>query len=70
MPKSPPMPADVSVLDIDRFVDGWHHDPHSILGPHLTSGVVTVRVLRPDAQAVTVVTADQRLPLAHEVSPM
>ena len=59
-------PRDVSVLDLDRLVDGWHHDPHSILGPHLDDGVVTIRVLRPGADSVTVVTPDARLPLAHE----
>ena len=42
-----PAPREVSVLDLDRLVDGWHHDPHSILGPHADGDVVTVRVLRP-----------------------
>ena len=68
MPQTPPDPVarDVSVLDLDRLVDGWHHDPHSILGPHLDAGVVTIRVLRPDAESVTVVTPQARLPLEHE----
>ena len=65
-----PTPAttarEVSVLDLDRLVDGWHHDPHSILGPHLETGVVTVRVLRPNAEAITLVTPDGRVPLEHE----
>ncbi|MDP1877440.1 MAG: 1,4-alpha-glucan branching protein GlgB [Actinomycetota bacterium] len=57
---------EVSVLDLDRLVDGWHHDPHSILGPHLDAGVVTVRVLRPNAEGITLVTPDGRIPLEHE----
>jgi len=66
------VPRDVSVLDLDRLVDGWHHEPHSILGAHLDAGpdlgskVVTIRVLRPRAESVTIVTPDGRLPLAHE----
>jgi 1,4-alpha-glucan branching enzyme len=61
-----PAPREVSVLDLDRLVDGWHHDPHGILGPHADGGVVTVRVLRPGAGAVTLVTPDARIPLEHE----
>ncbi len=61
-----PAPREVSVLDLDRLVDGWHHDPHSILGPHSEADVVTIRVLRPGAEAVTLVTPDGRFPLAHE----
>ena len=61
-----PAPREVSVLDLDRLVDGWHHDPHSILGPHAEAGVVTVRVLRPGAEAVTVVTPTGRVALEHE----
>ena len=68
MSQSPtsPAPREVSVLDLDRLVDGWHHDPHSILGPHVEGGVVTVRVLRPGADSVTMVTPDGRTPLVHE----
>lgn len=59
-------PLPVSVLDLDRLVDGWHHDPHSILGPHASSANTTVRVLRPGAEAVTLLAGDQRIPLEHE----
>jgi len=51
-------PAPVSRTDIERLVDGAHHDPHSILGAHLSDGAVTIRVLRPNARAVTVVLPD------------
>ena len=36
--------------DLDRVVDGWHHDPHSVLGPHSDGSTVTIRTLRPWAQ--------------------
>jgi 1,4-alpha-glucan branching enzyme len=61
-----PSPREISVLDLDRLVDGWHHDPHSILGPHADADAVTVRVLRPGADSVTLVTPDSRVPLEHE----
>jgi len=65
-PAAAPVPHEVSVLDLDRLVDGWHHDPHSILGGHVDGAVTTIRVLRPGANAVTVVTPDARIPLTHE----
>ena len=52
--------------DLDRIVDGWHHDPHSVLGPHIGSDSVTIRALRPLAKAVTLVTANSRIPMTHE----
>jgi 1,4-alpha-glucan branching enzyme len=40
---------------IERLVQGEHHEPHSVLGAHPgVDGQVTVRVWRPDATAVTV----------------
>lgn len=61
-----PEPDPVSVLDLDRLVDGWHHDPHAILGAHPHDGAVTVRVLRPGATAVALVTPDARIVMEHE----
>jgi 1,4-alpha-glucan branching enzyme len=46
-----PLPAH----DRRRLLDGRHHDPHSLLGPHHGPGGVLVRVLRPFARSVTVV---------------
>lgn len=66
MSTSHPAPSPISVLDLDRLVDGWHHDPHSILGPHTGPEGVTVRVLRPGAEAVEVVVGSECLSLAHE----
>lgn len=63
-PKVNQMP--VAIGDLDRLVDGWHHNPHQILGPHQFEGGVTVRVLRPMAESVTVVTEISSIQLAHE----
>src|SRR4030088_2252368 len=58
--------AGISLGEIDRVVAGTHHDPHSILGAHPANGGVVVRVLRPLAQAVTVVLPDgTRFPAEH-----
>ncbi len=65
--RTAPSIAPVRTADLDRLVDGTHHDPHSILGPHEHEGAVTVRVLRPNATAVVVIDQDgQRTELAHE----
>ncbi|MCL2849769.1 MAG: 1,4-alpha-glucan branching enzyme, partial [Micrococcales bacterium] len=54
--------------DLLRAVgNGTHYDPHCVLGAHPTDDSVTVRVLRPGAQAVTVVTADTRTEATHEI---
>ena len=54
--------------DIDRIVDGWHHDPHSILGAHIDAkkSQVAIRVLRPWATSVTVVTKAGKIATTHE----
>ena len=59
-------PVAVDVNELNRLVDGVHHDPHSILGPHPGKEGVTVRALRPMAEAVEVVMGDTRVPLTHE----
>lgn len=62
--KRKPVKADVN--DLNRIVDGTHHDPHSVLGPHSGKDGVTVRVLRPMAEAVEVISGNQRYPMSHE----
>ena len=66
----PPALHPASTHDLQRIVEGRHHDPHSILGPHPYDGAVTVRVLRPWAEQVTVVartpTGETRVDLEHE----
>lgn len=53
------------IAEIDRIVDGWHHDPHAILGPHEVDDGTLIRVLRPKADEVWVVTAGDRIPMLH-----
>jgi 1,4-alpha-glucan branching enzyme len=50
--------------ELDQLVAGEHHNPHSILGRHLTGdGRTVIRTLRPDATAVEVVIGRERAPL-------
>jgi 1,4-alpha-glucan branching enzyme len=58
--------APVGSDELARLVAGVHHDPHSVLGAHPWGGAVTVRVLRPFAQEVTVLSGGERYPLHHE----
>jgi len=54
------------IAELDRVVDGWHHDPHAILGPHVREGRTTIRVLHPEAESVWVVLPDQRIAMHAE----
>ena len=63
---SGPSVIEVPISELDRLVDGWHYNPHQVLGGHVGHRGVTFRVLRPGATAVTVVTPDTRLDLTHE----
>lgn len=51
--------------ELDRIVDGGHHNPHAVLGPHAAQEAIHIRVLRPHAEAVWVVIGDSRHPMAH-----
>jgi 1,4-alpha-glucan branching enzyme len=57
----------VSFGEIERVARGQHHDPHAILGAHSDpDGSVTVRVLRPLAEQVVLVTdAGDRHEMKH-----
>ena len=59
-------PSPVLEVDLGHLVDGSHHQPHGILGPHIHDGSVTVRVLRPLADSVTVITPEGTVALRHE----
>lgn len=64
-PAAPP----VEPAELRRVLDAAHHDPHSVLGPHPGAGGAegtVLRVLRPWAERVVVVTEDRRYELAHE----
>ncbi|GDX33009.1 1,4-alpha-glucan branching enzyme GlgB [Actinomycetes bacterium] len=63
---SKPAISPVETTYLDQLVEGWHPNPHEILGPHLYQGSVTVRVLRPMADSVTVVTDSASIQLDHE----
>ncbi|MCL2465629.1 MAG: 1,4-alpha-glucan branching enzyme, partial [Micrococcales bacterium] len=59
-----PIPVDDDVLR--AVAAGLYHDPHAVLGAHPGDGGVTVRVLRPFAERVAVVTADGETEATHE----
>src|SRR5258708_9330516 len=48
-PDPGPAPDWEFIHEIERIVAGHHHNPHSILGAHLTDNRVTIRALRPPA---------------------
>lgn len=59
-------PVHVDPAALAAVAHGTTHDPHAILGPHVGSGGVTVRTVRPLADAVVVVTPEGRFPAQHE----
>ncbi|MEY2634958.1 MAG: 1,4-alpha-glucan branching protein GlgB, partial [Actinomycetota bacterium] len=56
----------VDFHELERIVEGRHHDPHGILGAHLHKGHVVFRTIKPFAISVVVVSDGIRLPLTHE----
>ncbi|MGP7959978.1 1,4-alpha-glucan branching protein GlgB [Sanguibacter sp. A247] len=66
MTPSSPAPLPVAADLLASVAAGRHHSPHAVLGPHLHDGHLTVRVLRPLADEVTVVTADGEFEALHE----
>ena len=56
----------VDPAELDAVVQGVHADPHRVLGAHPSDGAVTVRVLRPLADAVVVVTPEGEYEATHE----
>ena len=57
-------PVDPTVLT--TVARGLYHDPHEVLGAHVYDGTVTIRTLRPLADAVEIVTANASYPATHE----
>ena len=54
------------LAEIDRVVDGHHHDPHGVLGAHTEGRNTVVRALRPGALSVHAVLGDgSRVELSH-----
>ena len=56
--------------DLDAVSNAEFYNPHDVLGGHLGSGkhadTVTIRVLRPLAKTVTILTQDGEYPMHHE----
>jgi 1,4-alpha-glucan branching enzyme len=66
-PSPPPSARPLDRSELERLVAGRHHNPHTVLGPHLHDGTVTVRTLKPLADNVVVEMADgTRVKLSHE----
>ena len=58
--------SSLSSEELTRLLDGAHHNPHAILGAHVTDDHVTVRALRPDAKDVQLVIGLDKVPMHHE----
>jgi len=58
--------GEIPSAQIDSLVEGWHHQPHSILGGHLEGSEVVIRVLRPWAKSIKVVVDDVHHSMTHE----
>ncbi|WP_370154433.1 1,4-alpha-glucan branching protein GlgB [Streptacidiphilus sp. EB129] len=61
-----PVPAPLPGPELERLVQGWHHDPHGVLGAHRTGEGVALRVLRPLAERVVVECERGRFELSHQ----
>jgi 1,4-alpha-glucan branching enzyme len=62
-----PAPSEqISHTEIDRIVDGRHHDPHAVLGAHPGPAGTVIATLRPLAASVAVILPDgRRFPMQH-----
>jgi len=49
--------------ELDRVIDGWHHDPHSVLGAHPNETSTTFTILRPWANSVSLVIGEEIIPM-------
>ncbi|MBA2716611.1 MAG: 1,4-alpha-glucan branching protein GlgB [Propionibacteriales bacterium] len=56
----------VTVAELDQIVAGTSRGPHAVLGPHRASGLVTVRALHPNAQAVSIRTGTHSVAMRAE----
>ncbi|MGI8848169.1 MAG: 1,4-alpha-glucan branching protein GlgB [Candidatus Dormibacteria bacterium] len=57
-------PVDLSA-DVQRLLDGTHHDPHSVLGVRSTSEGTVVRCFHPRATEAAVAHADGMVPMGR-----
>lgn len=58
-PASLVTPGAPAAEEMRRLLAGEHHDPHSLLGAHPHPQGTVIRVLRPHADEVTVLTGDE-----------
>lgn len=65
-----PQPVSVDHYALDAVSNGEYYDPHTVLGGHVNpapdDAFVTIRVLKPLAKTVTIVTPDGEYPAVHE----
>src|SRR5690625_7352767 len=61
-----PNPVLVPQDQLSAVAHGAYHDPHALLGAHEGEGHVTLRALRPLADAVEFVTKTARYQARHE----
>ena len=55
----------IEIQELDALVEGRHHDPHSILGLHEAKSDWVIRVLRPNAAAVSAKAGRKTIQLSH-----
>lgn len=53
--------------ELERVIDGWHHDPHSVLGAHSNESSTTFTILRPWANSVSLVIGEEVIPMTHQL---
>ena len=58
-------PPPLSQMELRRLLSLRLHDPHEILGPHLTVNGLLIRAFRPDAKEVQVLIGSRRKPMAR-----
>jgi 1,4-alpha-glucan branching enzyme len=64
-----PVTREVSQDELRAVVEGWSHEPHAVLGTHLTGAGWVVRTLRPEAVVVAVLDEDGSRYPAHQLHP-
>jgi len=56
---------DIDATVMADILAGTHHDPHTVLGPHVDSDGVIVRVMRPLARSISIETLAGTFPAEH-----
>jgi len=50
----------LDAAELKQFLSLRHHDPHQILGPHLSNDGLVIRAFRPDAERLEVLIGTRR----------